>query len=93
MNVAQWQQELERLRWAGRDSVEMTFWRGYVNRAKTERTGPRMRPSIKYLSPRERIEAVTGHELAKETQILRCGRRSYYVIEPDRGPHNRVHVY
>jgi hypothetical protein len=44
------------------------------------------------MTPKERIEAMQGYALSPSTQILRCGRRSFYVIEPDRRGETRVRV-
>jgi hypothetical protein len=89
MNATEWWGELRRLRAAApglHDTVAMTYWRAFLHQARSGLTVLGRPPSMKYLTPRERCEANQGHKLAAGTQIMRCGRRSYYVIEPDPGP-------
>jgi hypothetical protein len=56
----------------------------------------RLRPAnrvVRSMGVKERIEMHEGRVLDDRAQILRCGRRSYYVIEPDRQHDARVRVY
>jgi hypothetical protein len=101
VNVEQWRAEARRLSYLpGARGVRWQEFRAFLD---TERGLIVQRASVSSLRPpnmvvrrmgvRERMEMHEGRLLDDKAQILRCGRRRYYVIEPDRHHDARVRVY
>lgn len=101
MTVDEWKAEAVKLRRLPSErGVAWVYWKTYLDRARGELAQPRgslrYHPSaslIRRMSPRERAEMHEGRELAEGTQLLRMGRSSWYVIEPEThspGSHIRV---
>jgi hypothetical protein len=101
MNTTEWRDELRRLQYLpGQRGVMWAYYKSFLDkergligqRASVTRSRPANRV-VRFMSVRERIEMHEGRALDDKAQILRCGRRSYYVIEPDRQHDARVRVY
>jgi hypothetical protein len=98
MNTAEWKAELENLRVSpGHLGVRHIYWRTWLDQA---RPGPAVRilptrREVRRMTPAQRVEMNQGRPLEPGTQVLRCGRDSWYLIEPDRpqGRGSRVRVY
>jgi hypothetical protein len=86
VNADEWRQEARRLRYLpGHDSVGVIYWRGWLDRHRspsiTRMSVPPM--VVRRMTVKERLEHNEGRPMTKGTQVLRCGRNRYYVIEPD----------
>jgi hypothetical protein len=100
VNTEEWRAEARRLSYLpGQRGVRWLEFRAFLDREKglAQRVSAnRLRPAnrvVRFMSPRERAEMHGGRLLDDKAQVLRCGRRSFYVIEPDRQHAARVRVY
>jgi hypothetical protein len=101
VNTEEWRDELRRLNYLpGQRGVKWQFYKSFLDkergligqRASVTRSRPANRV-VRFMSVRERIEMHEGRPLDDKAQILRCGQRRYYVIEPDRHHDARARVY
>jgi hypothetical protein len=99
--TSEWKSELEQLRRLPFErGVRWRYWEAELARFKRELPArassysPRPSPTlVRRMTPKERAELHEGHPFHQKTQILRCGRNSWHVIEPDRGVDTRIRVY
>jgi hypothetical protein len=86
--VDEWRDELQRLRWTpGHDRVAVTFWRTWLDK---NRDGPHYRHrecnrAVRQMTPRARAEYNEGRSLGRDAQVLRMGKRTWYVVTPHIG--------
>lgn len=95
--LEEWKAEYRRLAVRPGPSVAVVWWRTYLDQ---NRDGPyryRSRPcnrAVRQMKPWERAEFHENRTFAQNTQVLRTGRNSWYVIEPEpRDQTARVRVY